>query len=51
MLGLQEKVVKRGTPMTKEEELEIYGGSRGEYKALLSNVMEYAPSGDVEPTA
>jgi hypothetical protein len=51
MLELQAKVVKRGTPMTKEERLEISGGPRGEYKALLSEVMEHAPSGDVESTS
>jgi hypothetical protein len=49
-LELQAAVVKRGTAMTKEEALELSGGPHGEYKDLLSKVMEYAPKGGVEPT-
>jgi len=38
MLELWAKQVKRGTPMTKDEKLEVFGGPKGEHKNLLSNV-------------
>ncbi|WEW56613.1 hypothetical protein PRK78_002061 [Emydomyces testavorans] len=40
MLEFRAKQVKRGTPMTKDERLEIFGGPRGKYKNLLSNFIE-----------
>ncbi|KAM7195830.1 hypothetical protein V8F33_006479 [Rhypophila sp. PSN 637] len=41
MLGLWASQVKRGTPMTKDERLEIFGGRKGEHKALLSRMEEF----------
>ncbi|KAK1675965.1 hypothetical protein BDP55DRAFT_662811 [Colletotrichum godetiae] len=35
MLGIWAAQVRRGTPMTKEESLEIFGGPRGECKRVL----------------
>ncbi|KAF2093975.1 hypothetical protein NA57DRAFT_80980 [Rhizodiscina lignyota] len=40
MLELWANQVKRGTPMTRDESLEIFGGSKGEHKNLLSKVMD-----------
>jgi len=40
MLELWAKQVKRRTPMTKDENLEIFGGSKGEHKKLLGKVMD-----------
>jgi hypothetical protein len=40
MLELWARQVKRGTPMTKDENLEIFGGPKGEHKHLLSRVMD-----------
>ena len=40
MLELLAKQVKRGTPMTKDEKLEVFGGSKGEHKKLLSKFMD-----------
>ena len=40
MLELWAKQVKRGMPMTKDENLEIFGGSKGEHKKLLSKFMD-----------
>jgi hypothetical protein len=40
MLELWAKQVKRGTPMTKDEKLEVFGGPKGEHKKLLSKVMD-----------
>ena len=41
MLSLLAKQVQRGTPMTKQESLEIFGGSRGEHRNILSKFMDY----------
>ncbi|KAK1625368.1 hypothetical protein BDP81DRAFT_435653 [Colletotrichum phormii] len=35
MLRIWAAQVRRGTPMTKEESLEIFGGPRGEFKRVL----------------
>ena len=40
MLKLWAKQVKRGTPMTRDERLEIFGGPKGEYKNLLSELLD-----------
>jgi len=40
MLGLWVKYIERGTPMSKDERLEIFGGPRGKYKNLLSEVID-----------
>lgn len=40
VLELWAKQVKRGTPMTKNETLEIFGGSKGEHKRVLSEFMD-----------
>ena len=41
MLRLWAIQVQRGTPMTKHESLEIFGGSRGEHRYILSKVIDY----------
>jgi hypothetical protein len=40
MLELWAKQIKRGTPMTKDESLNIFGGSKGEYTHVLSQFHE-----------
>jgi hypothetical protein len=40
MLRLWATHVQRGTPMTKDESLEIFGGSRGEHRNILSKVID-----------
>ncbi|EXJ84101.1 hypothetical protein A1O3_04768 [Capronia epimyces CBS 606.96] len=50
MLGLWATQVKRGTPMTKDERLEIFGGPRGEHKKLLNTFMEYEERMGAKPT-
>jgi hypothetical protein len=40
MLLLMARAVKRGTPMTKDEELNIFGGRRGEYRNILSKFID-----------
>ncbi|KAK4182251.1 hypothetical protein QBC35DRAFT_510322 [Podospora australis] len=40
MLGLWASRVKRGTPMTKNERLETFGGPKGKHKAVLSKFMD-----------
>jgi hypothetical protein len=40
MLELWAKQVKRGTPMTKDERLDIFGGRKGEFKKLLSKFID-----------
>ena len=40
MLELWAKQVKRGTPMTKDEQLEVFGGPKGEHKKLISQVID-----------
>ena len=40
MLSLWAAQVRRGTPMTKHDSLEIFGGSRGEHRNLLSRVAD-----------
>lgn len=41
MLGLWAMQVQRGTPMTRDENLEIFGGSRGQHKYLLNQIMDF----------
>ena len=41
MLELWAKQVKRGTPMTRDETLEIFGERKGEHKTLLSQVIDF----------
>jgi hypothetical protein len=40
MLELWAKQVKRGTPMTKDERLEVFGGPKGKHRKLLSKFMD-----------
>jgi len=40
MLELWAKQVKRRTPMTKDERLEIFGGYRGKHKKVLSGFID-----------
>ena len=40
MLELWATQVKRGTPMTKDETLELFGGPKGEHKKVLSEFMD-----------
>ncbi|KAK7178621.1 ABC transporter [Paraphaeosphaeria sporulosa] len=40
MLDLWAKQAKRGTPMTKDENLEIFGGRKGELKNLLRQFID-----------
>jgi hypothetical protein len=40
MLELWAKQIKRGTPMTKDEKLEVFGGPKGEHKKLLSEFID-----------
>ena len=40
MLELWATQVKRGTPMTRNEWLEIFGGPEGEDKMLLTKLMD-----------
>jgi len=40
MLELWAKQVKRGTPMTKDERLNIFGGRKGEHRNLLSKFID-----------
>ncbi|KAI8938683.1 hypothetical protein NX059_004550 [Plenodomus lindquistii] len=40
MLGLWAQQVQRGTPMTKNETLDIFGGRRGQYKQLLRSFID-----------
>lgn len=40
MLHLWATQVQRGMPMTKDETLEIFGGSKGEHKIMLSKVID-----------
>ncbi|KAF2253354.1 hypothetical protein BU26DRAFT_515722 [Trematosphaeria pertusa] len=40
MLELWAKQVKRGTPMTKDERLEIFGGPKGKHKKILSKFID-----------
>jgi hypothetical protein len=40
MLGLWAEQVLSGKPVTKDESLEIFGGSRGEHKKLLSKFLD-----------
>lgn len=40
MLRLWARQVQRGTPMTKDESLEIFGGPKGEHKNILSKVID-----------
>lgn len=40
MLELWARVVRRGTPMTKEESLEFAGGPRGKHRQLVSKFMD-----------
>lgn len=35
MLELWATQVKRGTPVTRDERLEVFGGQRGQHKRLL----------------
>ena len=41
MLELWAKQIKRGTPMTKDERLEIFGGPKGKHKKILSEFYRY----------
>jgi hypothetical protein len=40
MLKLWSKQVKRGTPMTKDERLSIFGGRKGEHKNALRTFID-----------
>ena len=40
MLQIWARQVERGTPMTKDETLEIFGGPKGELKPLLAKVVD-----------
>lgn len=40
MLELWAKQVKRGTPMTKDEKLNIFGGWKGKHKNILSRFID-----------
>jgi hypothetical protein len=40
MLELWAKVVKRGTPMSKDETLSVFGGCKGESKVILSKFID-----------
>lgn len=40
MLDLWAKQVKRGTPMTEDEKLNIFGGRKGEHKNLLNKFID-----------
>lgn len=42
LLGVWAKQVTRGTPMTRDEHLEIFGGWRGQHKEILSTFMDEA---------
>ncbi|KAH7109597.1 hypothetical protein B0J11DRAFT_586451 [Dendryphion nanum] len=48
MLNLWAEQVKRGTPMTKEENLEIFGGRRGEQKMILSKFIDILEKREVK---
>jgi hypothetical protein len=39
-LKLWARQVQRGTPMTRDEHLEIFGGPRGKYRHILSICMD-----------
>lgn len=40
MLELWAKQVKRGTPMTRDEELSIFGGRNGQHTRILSQFID-----------
>jgi hypothetical protein len=40
MLELWAKQVKHGTPMTKDEKLEVFRGPKGKHKKLLSKFID-----------
>ena len=40
MLELWAKQAKRGTPMTKDEQLNIFGGRKGEHKIILNKFID-----------
>ena len=40
MLDLWAKQVQRGTPMTRDESLKIFGGPRGQHRQLLRKAMD-----------
>lgn len=49
MLALWATQVTRGTPMTKNEKLDIFGGPQGEHRRLLSGVMDAIEKRDGKP--